>query len=154
MMPVIRISDATWTRLQAHARPFEDTPEDIVRKALDALEGTSLLKPVSQPRVAASPAVREAKLPQKEFRQPLLSILLELGGSADSGLVRDRIFHQMKDRLLQGDLNIVSSGDPRWWNATCWERNDLKKEGLLRSDSPRGVWQLTAEGLAVAKRQR
>ena len=38
MMPVIRLSEATWERLKAHARPFEDKPEDIVNLALDALD--------------------------------------------------------------------------------------------------------------------
>lgn len=28
----------------------------------------------------------------------------------------------------------------------CWERNDLVKEGLLRGDSDRGVWELSARG--------
>ena len=39
MMPVVRISDMTWERMKAHARPFEDSPEDIIKLALDALEG-------------------------------------------------------------------------------------------------------------------
>ena len=37
-MPVIRITDSTWSRLQRWAVPLEDTPEDAVRKVLDAAE--------------------------------------------------------------------------------------------------------------------
>jgi RNA polymerase alpha subunit len=36
--------------------------------------------------------------------------------------------------------------DPRWWNAVCWERSDLVKEGLMRVDSDRGVWEISDEG--------
>ncbi len=38
MTPVVRISDATWERLQAWAVPLEDTPDDAVRKVLDIAE--------------------------------------------------------------------------------------------------------------------
>lgn len=34
----IDITDATFRRLQHHARPFEDTPDTVVTRALDALE--------------------------------------------------------------------------------------------------------------------
>jgi hypothetical protein len=37
-MPVIRISDESWDRLKNWATPLEDTPDDAVRKVLDAAE--------------------------------------------------------------------------------------------------------------------
>ena len=37
MSPVIRISDETWERLKSFARPLEDSADDVVRRALDAL---------------------------------------------------------------------------------------------------------------------
>ena len=45
----------------------------------------------------------------------------------------------MKPCLLPDDLALLSSGEPRWWNATQFERHALKEEGYLRSDSPRVV---------------
>jgi len=35
---------------------------------------------------------------------------------------------------------------PRWRNAAQWARNAMVNEGLLASDSPRGVWEVTAAG--------
>ena len=52
----------------------------------------------------------------------------------------------MRPRLLPVDLEPVKSGQPRWWNLVCFERNALKEEGYLRDDSPRGVWELSEKG--------
>ena len=37
-MPVIRITDATWDRLKRWAIPLEDSPDDAIRKVLEAAE--------------------------------------------------------------------------------------------------------------------
>ena len=36
---------------------------------------------------------------------------------------------------------------PRWRNAAQWARNSLVREGLLKNDSPRGVWEISDIGL-------
>jgi len=145
MMPVVRISDATWDRLKNHARPFEDSPEDIIKLALDALEGGT---PVA---VAAEPIKRRRsadKTPQREFREPLMQLLKSMGGAASVGDIRLKLEPLLKSRLKAGDLEPVSNGDPRWWNAVCWERADLVRDGLFHRSSPRGVWELTNKGLS------
>ena len=48
---------------------------------------------------------------------------------------------------MPGDLEHVSTGEERWWNATCWERSNLVKEEYLRDHSPRGTWELSASGM-------
>jgi hypothetical protein len=55
----------------------------------------------------------------------------------------------MAPRLSGGDYESVSTGDPRWWNAVCWERSDLVKEGLMRENSPRGIWEISDEAKAL-----
>ena len=143
-MPVIRISDTTWGRLQQHARPLEDTAEDVVCAALDALDKAKGIKPKKPDPIKRRP--RGNKLPQKEFRLPLMEVLLELGGSAEVKDIREALAPKILPRLSEDDFQLVSSGDERWWNATCWERSDLVKEGLFRKDSPRGIWELSDEG--------
>jgi len=46
------------------------------------------------------------------------------------------------------DLEPLASDPktPRWRNAACWARSAMVNEGLLKSDSPRGVWEISAEG--------
>jgi restriction system protein len=68
------------------------------------------------------------KLPQKAFRMPLLETVYELGGSAPTKQVHEIMAKKMAPQLSEADYALVSTGDERWWNAVCWERNDLVKE--------------------------
>jgi hypothetical protein len=148
MMPVIRISDETYAHLQRHAKAFEDTtPESVIIKALAALD----MFDGDVPSPAKAPIKRSEapKLPQKEFRLPLLMTLLRFGGKAQAKDVRTFLGPIMAPKLREGDFESVSTGDPRWWNAICWERNDLIKEGLVRSDSERGVWEISELGRSL-----
>ena len=157
MVPVIRISEDTWERMKQHARPFEDSPEDIVKLGLDALDqltGRSA-RPVSErPKGGGRPRKEAAgtKLPQKEFRNPILRALYELGGAGGLSEVREKILPRIQNRLSEVDYATVSTGEPRWWNAACWERSEMVKDGLLRDDSPRGRWELSETGKRVASR--
>src|SRR5690349_8141085 len=148
MMPVIRISDETYARLKKHAQPFEDTPETVIAKALTALEmvGVDVSVAVSTASEQRSDA---PKLPQREFRYPLLMLLLRSGGRAAAKDVRAMLGPIMAPKLLDGDYENVSTGDPRWWNAACWERSDLVKEGLMRDDSDRGIWEISEAGKSL-----
>ena len=154
-MPVIRISDGTIERLKEWAEPLRDTADSALAKALDAAEATRKRPGRKGPTTVArttggvrrSAASRD-RLPQSEFRQPLLEILHEMGGSARVANLRPAMKEKMMPTLLQGDLELVSSGDERWWNATCWERRNLVKEGYIRDDSPRGTWELSERAMA------
>src|SRR5262245_55823217 len=128
MMPTLRVSDANWERMKKHARPLEDSADDVIGRALDALEALKVKAPPAPPQVLRRPTGQ--KLPQKEFRIPLLQTLVELGGEAAVKQIREVMEKKMAPRLLAPDYENVSSGDPRWWNAICWERNDLVNEGL------------------------
>lgn len=152
-MPVIRVTDETLERLKRWAEPLVDTAESALAKALDAAErgrkhaGRDPLPPAAKPsRPRRRRTTAKNKLPQKEFRQPLLELLYELGGSAQVADLQPLMKEKMASAMLPGDLEPVSSGDERWWNATCWERGNLVKEGYLRDDSPRGTWELSEQG--------
>ena len=143
-------------RLKTWAEPLEDTAESALAKALDAAEAARTAPRTAAPRIRRTPVSEppdrprrggRRKLPQKAFRQPLLEILYELGGSAHTRQLRAVVKERMNPLLLPGDLELVSTGEERWWNATCWERSELVKEGYLRADSPRGTWTLSNKGL-------
>lgn len=153
-MPVIRISDKTMQRLKAWAEPLEDTAESALAKALDAAEsaGATNVRVPLEKRTASLRSGRDrsdarSRLPQRTFREPLLKTLHDMGGSARTDELRPVMKMRMTPSLLPGDLERTSSGDERWWNATCWERSALVKEGYLRDDSPRGTWQLSEMGI-------
>jgi hypothetical protein len=161
MMPVIRVSETTFERLKSFARPFEDkSPEDVITRALDALEITAgrARQPRRSTAEAKAPIIRRSrsaqseKLPQKALREPLLRVLLDVGGKASTQYIRERLEPMIRVHLNEADYEPVTSGDPRWWNAACWERLNMVKDALLRSDSPRGVWELTEQGRRQAQR--
>ena len=155
-MPVIRISDETMGRLKTWAGPLVDTAESALAKVLDAAETARSDPPPADPPMHREPPVSEPparsggggprKLPQKAFRQPLLESIYELGGSAHTRELRPVVKERVKPLLLPGDLEFVSTGEERWWNATGWERSALVKEGYLSADSPRGTWALSDKG--------
>ena len=146
-------------RLKAWAEPLEDTAESALAKVLDAAEEAG-----KRPRRVRSTTVSKAtrgvrrraasqdKLPQSEFRQPLLEVLYEMGGSVRVTDLRPVMKEKMISVLLSGDLERISTGDERWWNATCWERFNLVKEGYLRDDSPRGTWELSEAGMKLVEK--
>ena len=55
------------------------------------------------------------------------------------------IEESMKDKFLQGDFDILSNGQEVWKNKMQWERNKMRIEGIIKSDSPRGTWELSEE---------
>ena len=154
-MPTIRISDKSWERLKGWAEPLVDTADSALEKVLDAAERSRGGTPSPQkPPVPSKPALaaaKHAKLPQKEFREPLLQVIYELGGSAHVHDLRPILRERLESRLLPGDCEHVSGGAERWWNAACWQRHDLVTEGYFRNDSPRGVWALSEKGAALVE---
>jgi len=114
--------------------------------ALDALDEKVGHKPSRSDKTTRIKAISGKKLPQKEFRLPLMKAVLELGGSADVSAVRRLMEKKVAPQLSNADYEPVSGGDPRWWNAICWERANLVREGLFMTDSPRGVWELSEKG--------
>jgi hypothetical protein len=63
--------------------------------------------------------------------------------------VLDRVLESMKEVLREVDYEPLASDPemPRWRNAAQWARNSMVKEGLLRSNSPRGVWEISDRGI-------
>ncbi len=88
---------------------------------------------------------RKEKVPrtsQEVLREYLLTALQELGGSAHCSAVKDRMREMLAGQFLPGDLMRRKTGEIVWENNTHWERNALVKEGILKKNSPRGVWEL------------
>jgi len=60
-----------------------------------------------------------------------------------------------KPILKDVDYDPLASGpdNPRWRNAGQWARNSMVNEGLLKRDSPRGIWEITDAGRQVLREQ-
>jgi hypothetical protein len=55
---------------------------------------------------------------------------------------------KMKGTLKKVDYEPLASDPemPRWRNAAQWARNSMVRDGLMKSDSPRGVWEISDAG--------
>lgn len=120
---------AEWESLAAAAESQEDEDTKAERRNLGRLR-------------------KGLRTPESEYRVPILQALTEMGGSGKAADVLDRVLEMMKPRLRPVDFEPLASGpdNPRWRNAAQWARNSMVNEGLLKRDSPRGVWEITEAG--------
>jgi hypothetical protein len=100
---------------------------------------------------------RGLRTPEEGFRQPILEALVELDGGAHRDEVLSLVEKKMKGVLNEHDYEHLPSPpvhELRWRKTANWCRYNLVREGLLKSDSPRGVWEVTKKGRnALAKMQ-
>lgn len=91
---------------------------------------------------------RGLRTPEKSFRRPILEALMELGGRASISEVLERVKEKMKNILNEYDYEPLPSTPetPRWRNTAQWTRNTLVREGYMKSDSPFGIWEISAKG--------
>lgn len=83
---------------------------------------------------------------QREYNMPLLESLIELGGGGKVHEVMDMVFQKMENQLTEADLSKLESGGIRWKKYVQWARYHLKINGHIKSDSPRGIWEITDKG--------
>ena len=140
------------SELESQVRPLNASISQLQRE-LSAIE--VLLPPNgSGPDPASSPArggvdVKARFTPVENFWVPILQTLIELGGSGRYEHVIDVVGKKMENVLTPADKEKLRSGIyVRWRNRVAWQRFNMVKEGLLRKDSPRGVWEITPQGRA------
>jgi restriction system protein len=107
-------------------------------------------EPVVEPVQQQMESVLEpGHTPQKCYEQPILEALAFFGGSAHMESVCYRVYETVKDKLLQGDYELVWTGkgrkwsEPRWRNNVRWARKVMVNDGRLKSNSPYGIWELS-----------
>lgn len=99
--------------------------------------------------VQTSPGIKTS---QEKYRIPILQALVEMDGGGKTGKVLDRVGELMADILNDFDWErLPQNRDIRWRNTAMWERLDMVKEGLLKDQSPNGIWEITESGRAYLK---
>lgn len=105
-------------------------------------------------RLGRSSAFPKAKKKQKMYsrlprtdktvlREHIVQTLKNMGGRARVPEVIQEMGRQLQGKLLEGDLEKrESTGELVWVNNAKWERYSMTRDGILRSDSPRGYWEL------------
>ena len=60
--------------------------------------------------------------------------------------VVDTVGEKMKGILTKADYGKLQSGYTRWRNRVAWQASNMRRDGYIRNDSPRGVWEITDAG--------
>ena len=126
-----------WEELAASAEREEDEETRAARRDLGKLR-------------------KGLRTPEAAYYQPILQVLEEMGGSGKVAAVLDRVGKIMKPVLKKVDYAPLAS-DPdnlRWRNSAQWARNSMVHEGLLKADSPRGIWELSDKGRQTSNRSK
>ncbi len=91
---------------------------------------------------------RGLRTPEEAYYRPILQALVEMNGRAVKGQILDQVGQIMNGVLRDVDYQPLASDPelPRWRNAAQWARNSMVQEGLLRDDSPRGIWEISEAG--------
>lgn len=150
-MPTIRIDDEVYAWLQKQARPFEDTPNSVLRRIAD-LDGANISGFKATQRQDYNRTLRVQKTPQSAYREPILEILMENGGHADRPNVLRALEEAMKSHFTDADKSDIKSGAIRWQKTAEWEVRTMRELGLIKpvDETPRGVWALTQKGREIA----
>jgi hypothetical protein len=129
-MRTIRISEAVWAHLEQHARPFVDSPNDVLERLFQLIQSAT-----------SAPATTTASglTTQRAFRQPIVDALRTLGGRAHKNDVMTELERTMS--LTKEDRETDSRGRTMWKQRAAWERLSMRSDGLLQSPQ-RGIWEL------------
>ena len=95
--------------------------------------------------------------PHLDYCRPILEVLVEMAGSGRTKDVLARVGERMKPVLKPKDYEAHESDAKqiRWCNTAQWARNLMaNKDGRMKKDSPRGVWEISTAGQAWLKKQR
>ncbi len=102
----------------------------------------------SDAQEAFQPQTVETPLPRRSYGIPILRSLVELGGTAATHQVLDMVYQLMEtvNELREIDKSRRSDGQFYWDNRTQDMRRQLISKGLMKSDSPWGIWEITSAG--------
>jgi hypothetical protein len=120
--------------------------ETLTGNGNGASETTSFERQFAAKRVGSSDDETEFTAAEA-YWQPILEALVERGGREHSDSVLALVEKKMAHILKPADYEILPSGGAaRWRNRAQWQRQNMIQQGLLRKDSPRGIWEITPEG--------
>jgi hypothetical protein len=118
--------------LRVYSHPMSRNPGERARlKALVAGERTTEGPPVAR------------RLDGAALEVAIRRYLRRSGGRARRAEVLAALGEELRDRLEPLDLEDLPSGMPRWEANLGKARQRLVRRGVLRPDSPRGMWELS-----------
>jgi hypothetical protein len=118
------------------ADEFEEILKDLKTRLGRGLSTSAPKKPMAKRSYTP-------KTDRLVLREHIILALRSFGGRALGTEVVKEVGRQLEDKFLPGDLEwYESSKEHAWEKKTHWERYRMVKDGLMRSDSIRGYWEL------------
>jgi predicted CopG family antitoxin len=157
-MPKIEISEDVFKGLQKLARPFVDSPNDVIRRLLeDAEVEIDSSKMTNNPEGYDLTLLvdGDSRVPQTDCKERILKVLWqEYGGRGEKPEVTKSVVRSLmlEKRVSQADFARLRNGTLKIENRIAWARNHLKDEGLVEPPeiSGHGIWKLTERGVERA----
>jgi hypothetical protein len=156
LVPTELVTDPAWNKqfrafLDARARSIMGLIERYAlepAKEMEACHAAAQEAGQSSHAAGADRLARGQRTPESAFVLPILRALQELGGSAPMQQVLEKVGTAMRGQLREVDYQSLKSdpGQPRWSNTAQWARKTMVDDGLLKNNSPRGVWEITEAG--------
>jgi hypothetical protein len=85
--------------------------------------------------------------PVKTYWRPILQTLVETGGRGRREKVIELVGKKMKDIFTPADFKkLPPSSYIRWENRVAWQASNMRRDGYIKKDSPRGIWEITDAG--------
>ena len=144
---------AAWrTELENSARNFEAVGRRFISQAEELREkmraiDTLLGRPEQEELEEDTESEDSRFTPVHAYWPVILESLMEQGGRAKKDTVVERVGKKLEGILTAADKELLPSGlDVRWKNRVAWQRLNMVNQGLLRSDSQRGIWEITDAG--------
>jgi len=124
-----------------------------LQKEWENLFSTRIPRKTSKQR-HGSKLKRGLRTPEDAYQLPILRTLYELGGRGSVSEVLDQVGEKMKATLNEYDCQPLPSYPHtiRWRNNCQWCRYTMVQEGLLKANSPTGVWEISDKGVETVKR--
>lgn len=88
----------------------------------------------------------DTPLPRTSYALPILKALIQLGGSAITSEVLRKVRQLMENELKPIDLSQRPAGHLYWENRVHDMRRELINRGLMITNSPRGIWEISDTG--------
>lgn len=148
------IDDAAVDHIQQYWMGGQTIPENarlthrycnVARSRLDNSESAPVVTRRSTGRIRKARVA--GGISREQYRKAILEIVLDKGGKSS----QQEVFNEF-ERMFGGVLNpidkeILNDGyTSRWQKNIAAERYRLVAIGLLKKDSPRGVWEISEQG--------
>ncbi len=94
--------------------------------------------------------VRQGRLtPRNTLIRAIVQVMEQMGNSGSNKEIHQNLELVLADVLTPEDYDLDSSGRITWYHQVDWARMYMVKIGMMRNDSPRGVWELSKNYLKL-----